>query len=236
MQTSRDLKKKHPIRVNAVGVGVGLALFVVGGGLFLNCAPGVLEKCANDSDEACICKNYGQCRDGGGTTTGGTSGGGEGGVADGDGGTSGSVVPTCKMWKDEAEIEEKFILPTCGKPLAPGADPLTSPACHNGAFVPEMDMAGMIADGLKMPDSATARKRLSCKADPWIAMGADWQKSFVLTKTDPTVPDGNKAVKCSNGATGMARMPFSVDATTAPPLTQDEYDCVRFYVYKLAGN
>jgi hypothetical protein len=186
------------------------------------------------------------CGPGGGTggTAGGQAGangsggmsasGGEGGsIGSGSGGDQGMAIPRCTLWATQGELEERFLVPTCGKPILPGDDPLKAPACHNGSFVPKMDVGIYMADELLAADSATVRKRLSCKADPWIDR-ADWTKSNVLTKSDPSAPDGPKAIKCSNGASGMLRMPASVDITQAPPLTREQFDCLRWYVFKLA--
>jgi hypothetical protein len=179
------------------------------------------------TDEACICKSYGDC-DGGASDNG----------AD-DARKAGPVgLPKCTLWADTAEIERKLIVPTCGKPSAPGQDPRTVPACHNGTFVPEMDVSGMIEDNLMRPSQSASRMRLTCKQDPWINTN-DWTKSYLVAKTDPAAQGANvkNAIRCpSNGAGGMARMPFSTDNTPAPPLTTAEYDCIRFYAYKLAGN
>jgi hypothetical protein len=235
MQTSRDLKKKHPIRVNAVGVGVGLALVLVGGGVLVNCSAGVLEKCPT-ATEACICKNYGECKGGGGSGAGGAGGemmGGEGGI-DGEGGMAGGM-PKCTLYDDDMDqIETKFIVPTCGKPLAPGQDPKELLPCHNTTFAPKMDVAGMIADDLVTPPAGTVR--ITCKAtDKWINKD-DWTKSYMVTKTNPALASGTGAVKCADGKNGMLRMPASIDATPSEPLTKEQYDCIRYYVYKLAGN
>jgi hypothetical protein len=235
MQTSRDLKKKHPIRVNAVGVGVGLALVVVGGGAILNCAPGVLDKCPNPADEACLCKNYlMECGDGGGA--GGTVAG-NGGDNGSNGGSGGGdpPIPDCPMYEDDlGKIEAMFIVPTCGKPAAPGQDPKTVSACHNGGFAPKFDMAGMIQDDLVTPPAGTVR--LTCKMDKWIDK-TDWAKSYVVTKTNPGLASGLNAVMCVNSTQkGMLRMPASEDTNPSKALTPEQYECIKYYAYKLAGN
>jgi hypothetical protein len=220
MQTSRDLNEKHPqIRVNAVGVGVGLAILVATSTL-LSCAPGSLEGCADPKSHDCVCK-YTDCA-GGGT-------GGMGGDNGGDGGSAGmdEPPPTCKMWTDTAKFESEFIVNTCGSLpiMPPDKDP---PACHNaGSFKPTLDDAATVKMNLLVEETP----RMSCKMDPYINKAA-WEKSYIVVKTDPTLDgmDIKAAAHCpSNGGSGKARMPFLMAA-----LKQDQYDCIKWYAYKLA--
>ena len=152
-----------------------------------------------------------------------------------DGAVAPPLPPKCKIWPTRRAIEEKFLIPGCGKPGYDGQDPKTIPACHNGSFVPAMDDAKFMAAELTMPSEATTKKRLTCKAtDMWINP-VDWTKSYVITKSDPSAGDEKDAVKCSDGRGGMARMPFISDPQyPPPPLTKDEFDCLRWYVFKLA--
>jgi len=146
----------------------------------------------------------------------------------------GDDEPACPMYDDDADkIEAMFIVPTCGKPVPPGTDPMNAPACHNGNFAPRLDMAGMIADGLANPPSSGAM-RLTCKSDKWIDK-TDWKKSYVITKTNPGLSSAMNAVMCVNTTgKGMFRMPASEDTKPSEPLSREQYDCVRFYVKKLA--
>ena len=149
---------------------------------------------------------------------------GAGGAAGAGGGT---LAPFCTKYSSMREIEQRLIVPGCGVPLMPGQNPSDQPACHNGSFVPELDIVNMVPMNLL---SASTRQRLSCKNDPFINR-EDWRKSFVLICANPALPDGNRAVTCSDGKPGRARMPFF-----EPPLAADDYECLRRYVYELARN
>jgi hypothetical protein len=104
-------------------------------------------------------------------------------------------------------------------------------ACHNGAFQPTLDNVDLLRANLL--DGEMPNKRLSCKQDPLVNK-ADWSKSFMIRKSDPALngDDVLHAVTCLDGSpNGKARMPFQM-----PPLTADEFDCMRWYIYQLATN
>jgi hypothetical protein len=225
MQTTPASKRKHASRVSTMVLGYMLA-----GGWVTSCGSTPISNCRPDNAKDCLCKYYGDCE---------ADGGGTGGAEGLDPPVDGGAPPRCKLWKDQGEIEEKLLVPTCGVPVPRGADPSKSPPCHSGDFVPRMDMPGMIEMNLLHPSSIDLRKRLVCKiTDPWVALGDRWETSFMLKKTNPALGSGDRAVTCADGkGNGMARMPSRSDpAIPSLPLTTDEYDCVRFYVYKLAGN
>jgi hypothetical protein len=74
----------------------------------------------------------------------------------------------------------------------------------------------------------------------FLALGAGAFTAASITRTRG-VSQGTslslQVLRCSsNGANGMARMPSSTDDQPSVSLRQDEYDCIRYYVYKLAGN
>jgi hypothetical protein len=223
MQTSRDEKFKHPkTRVSAVGVGVGLTIVVVAAGAILSCMPGSLD-CPDPSSKACICK-FTKC-DGGGDGEGGAAGGG------GAGGGSGGL-PVCKKWNTIADLESKFIIPTCGRPKQPGQADKDVPGCHNGNFAPRMDGVDMPMSIGETLIASDPMGRLTCKGDKFVDKD-NWEKSYIVAKSDPSLqgtPNIKDAAHCpSDGKPGKARMPFLED-----PLSQEDYDCVRWYAWKLA--
>jgi hypothetical protein len=176
--------------------------------------------------------------------SGGDAGRGAGGMFAGSGGDSddprgyagysgrGGLPPFCTLWPTARDLERQFIVPTCGRPTLPGQDPAKAPACHNGNFAPKLDDANLIAEGLVLPPAGTVR--LTCKNDPWINL-VDWSMSYVLTKTNPNLASGQNAVACRfTSGKGMLRMPASEDASPSKPLTPEQWDCLRLYVFTIA--
>jgi hypothetical protein len=158
--------------------------------------------------------------------------GGYGYADDTDAGTRPPLPPLCTLSRSAYDFEWQFIVPTCGKPPAPGQDPRTVPACHNGSFAPRLDDTDLIGRRLVSPSAGTVR--LTCKSDPWINL-VDWSKSYVLTKTNPSLASGQNAVACLfNAGKGMLRMPASDDANPSKPLTPEQWDCLRLYVFTIA--
>jgi hypothetical protein len=138
--------------------------------------------------------------------------GGRGGA----GGTEMLPPPPFCPYETTQEIEEKLIVPTCGRPGQ--GDTMM---CHNGNFKPKLDVAGEIARVL-----IEIRPALNCSRDKLI-LKANWQQSFILRKANPD----SENVTCADGRSdGMKRMPFKL-----PPLSRAEYECLRWYVYQLAS-
>jgi hypothetical protein len=229
MPTSRDLKKKHRVLVNATGIGRVVVLLVASAGGLVGCQTRPYPMC-DVGDEVCVCEYLVDCDGGRPADARATA------HADEDDPVGSGGIPKCTLWPDLDQLETQFIVPSCGKPATPGQDPATVPACHNGAFVPALDHAGLLEDNLKHPSAAVTQKRLTCKGDPWIDT-EDWTRSYVITKTNVATSGAKNAIRClSNGANGMARMPSATDSNPSVVLRQEEYDCIRYFVYKLAGN
>jgi hypothetical protein len=217
METSGDRTMKHPATkriTNNAGVGVGvklLAIAMLGAGT-LRCQPGALTPCDNEPDlKKCYAPG-----DGGGASNGGSSGN---GGASANGGTGGTPpAPECKLFSTTNDVEDKIILPKCGKP--------GDATCHaTGPFFPKMTAAGMIVD--KVLD---VKSTLKCSTDKYVNK-LEPEKSFFLGKLKKT----DAEVKCADGIkAGGPKMPYDIpDGPKATPLTADEDACLRWWVMQI---
>jgi hypothetical protein len=127
----------------------------------------------------------------------------------------------CSMWTTAVQVEENLVLPKCGK--------LGDSTCHgNGPFPPKMAAVGLI-----VPNLLDKKPLLSCQGDKLINR-ADPGKSFILAKVG-TNDFPSKAVCPSTGrAEGGDRMPYSTAAMPLPRLSQEEIDCLTWWVYEVA--
>jgi hypothetical protein len=129
-------------------------------------------------------------------------------IASKDGGTGGAL--NCK---NLAEVEQKLIIPTCGKS-----------GCHDGmSSPPQLNKVGDIVGQLLDKPGL-----LWCKSDKYIDK-SNVMKSFLLAK----VAASTASVACPSGGapnSGGARMPS--DMTTG--LSAEQVECFRTYVTEAA--
>jgi len=195
---------------SVVGVGAVATLVVIGvSAAISSCSPGALD-CSGKDNGGFDCVMQGQGGDGG---AGGMGGGGP---------PPRPAACTTLTINNIDEAEAKLVVPRCG----------TGPAgatCHTGTFPPRMDMIGTVrGEILKLPP----RTRISCQSDPYINK-ANPAKSYMLAKI--TAP-GEK-MNCPTPVPNMPEIggekmpPMSLRAT---PLSNDERDCLVWYLGELA--
>ncbi len=214
------------------GRGSGMATFrgtlfavSLGGLASLGCQAGSLPDC--DTDEDCKAMYVKAAKgQGGGMVPAGTGGtmmpAGTGGTMM-PAGTGGAKAPDagpvmmaggmnkspvmCKTMKTQMEIEEKLILPKCGKGVA----------CHGGTtFPPNLSKVGMMA-------AATIDKAgLGCDKNKYVDK-ADPSKSLVIVQSKTAKP------MCPTGGAVVSRMPRDPEIM----LTADEIDCLTWWTYEV---
>jgi hypothetical protein len=111
-----------------------------------------------------------------------------------------------------AEVEEKILLPKCGRP----GDPL----CHGtGKYAPRITAAGGIA-----AEVLDVTPVLNCRRDKLVSR-QEPAKSYLLAK----IQARGSLATCSDGSNGGPRMPYQ----DAPQLTAGEQACVLWWVNEI---
>jgi hypothetical protein len=125
------------------------------------------------------------------------------------------------MWTTAVAVEENLVLPKCGKP--------GDSNCHsNGPFPPKIMTVGSIVTNLK-----GKKPTLSCQGDQLINT-TNPANSFILAKVN-TGDAPAKAICPSTGKPeGGDRMPYSTTAMPLPQLSQEEKDCLTWWVHQVA--
>jgi hypothetical protein len=123
----------------------------------------------------------------------------------------------CAMYTKAVDVEEKIVLPRCGK----------DSNCHSGAtWKPTIKTVGMIVGNLL--DKAPS---LYCSKDKYVNR-ADPAKSVMLVKMHAK----DDKQKCPDGTSDLGlRMPPNMPPSyTEPPLSQAERDCISWWIYEIA--
>jgi hypothetical protein len=108
-----------------------------------------------------------------------------------------------------AEVEEKILLPRCGRP----GDPL----CHaTGKYLPKIVAPGTIA-----AEVLDVTPMLNCRQDKLVSR-QEPGKSYLLAK----IQARGSLATCADGSNGGPRMPYQ----DAPQLTASERACVLWWV------
>jgi hypothetical protein len=124
------------------------------------------------------------------------------------------------MWSTATAVEENLVLPKCGKP--------GDSNCHaNGPFPPKIATVGMIVGNLK-----GKKPLLTCTAD-FLINSAEPGKSFILAKVIAPDMPGKATCPSTGKAEGGDRMPYSTTAMPLPRLSQEEIDCLTWWVYQV---
>lgn len=123
----------------------------------------------------------------------------------------------CAMYTKAVDVEEKIVLPKCGK----------DSNCHSGiTWKPNIKTVGMI-----VPNLLDKPAVLACQGEKFINK-ADPARSTMLAKIH--AQDNNQ--KCPDGKTGLnLKMPPNAPPTyVEPPLSQAEIDCISWWIFEVA--